>query len=82
MSEWEIVEEINKEEMKGNASIRVIGVGGGGGNDKEVFEFFDFLMTIRCVHFQMERVSEKPSNLGVVRFNRNLTHAHLIGCRT
>ena len=32
MSEWEIVEEINKEEMKGNASIRVIGVGGGGGN--------------------------------------------------
>ena len=32
MSEWEIVEEINKEENKGNASIRVIGVGGGGGN--------------------------------------------------
>ena len=32
MSEWEIVEEINKEEIKGNASIRVIGVGGGGGN--------------------------------------------------
>ena len=32
MSEWEIVEEINKEEMKGNASIRVIGVGEGGGN--------------------------------------------------
>ena len=32
MSECEIVEEINKEEMKGNASIRVIGVGGGGGN--------------------------------------------------
>ena len=32
MSEWEIVEEINKAEIKGNASIRVIGVGGGGGN--------------------------------------------------
>ena len=27
MSEWEIIEEV-----KGNASIRVIGVGGGGGN--------------------------------------------------
>ncbi len=32
MSEWEIIEEIKDEEVKGNASIRVIGVGGGGGN--------------------------------------------------
>ena len=32
MSEGEIVEEIKKAEIKGNASIKVIGVGGGGGN--------------------------------------------------
>ena len=32
MSEWEIIEEIEDKEVKGNASIRVIGVGGGGGN--------------------------------------------------